>query len=123
MICSMEEFLLLLQKWMSSSQSVVFQFSVVVSDEEPEERTLSGTFMGRICGRIGSIDEHDKFFVIVTETDTFVMVGFAEWYFGYSDQKELSETERQVPLMSGEVGELITLNHANGLRINMFTLK
>ena len=79
--------------------------------------------MGRVCGRIGSIDEQDKFFVVLTETDTFVMVGFAEWHFGYSDQKELSETQRQVPLMSGEVDELITLSHANGLRINLFTLK
>jgi hypothetical protein len=85
MICSREEFLLLLQKWMSSSQIAVLSMAL-------GEGSLSGITMARISGNIRNIDEEAGLFVLASDPNNFpvgdfAMVGLDGWNFGYADQR------------------------------------
>jgi len=117
MICSREEFLLVLEKWITASQRVVVELSF------GNGQLLSGLILGRISGRIASIDKEAGCFTVIGESDDFIMVGLDEWQFAFADHTALPEEAKNPVAMRGEFDEVITLNNFNGTRLSIFTLK
>jgi hypothetical protein len=120
MICSKEEFLLLLQKWMSSSQRVVVTLSF-------GSLPLSRLATVRISGLIQNLDEEEELFTLVPDSGSFpegdhLTIGIDPWIFAYGDQREYSSAFGPDNFGDG-ADEIVLMRHPNGIIMALFTLK
>jgi hypothetical protein len=111
MICSREEFLLLLNAWNSSSQTVV----VVLTWGSG---ILSETTTIRVSGFIERIEEEEGLFIVIPKSGSFpngdyVVIGFENRIFSYGDKLEIAEGAEDV----------IIVANPSGARMVLFTLK
>ena len=111
MICSRDEFLLLLKKWMTSSQTVVVVLTWGTGN-------LSETTIIRISGLIERIDEEESLFVLLPHNGSYpdgdyVMVGLKDRIFSYGDKVGYAEDGDDVMIVANPLGA----------RMVVFTLK
>ena len=108
MICDTDELLLVAQKWMTESATVMFLF--ILTDESPAP--ILGV---RLCGRVASIDRSMPGFSFVVRDEPVILVNLKDWKIGYADSNA-------IPLPAGEnVAEWFTINRPNA-SISLWTL-
>ena len=120
MTCSLDDFLLLLMKWVNSSSKVMVSFAEGTG--EPSESIIL-----RFHGRIASVDPKGEFFIFA-DTDrwidgSFVFVGVAGCTFSFGFGSDLPAAG-QVPVGTTDaIDELVTIGTPAGSRMALFTLK
>ncbi len=117
MVCTIEEFLLLLRNWLTSSARLSIQLMT------GPEVTFSGSIGIQTSGHIRSIDDDGKAFVFTNGSDTLLAVELEGWTFGFGDYGALPDQSKRPFLVPGEYDEFLCLIHPHGMRLIIFTTK
>lgn len=119
MVCSKEEFLLVLKNWMSSSQRVVL--SVVLA----ENSGSSITSIFRVVGNIKNIDSEVGAFVLAGHSESllngdFAFVGIDDWEIAFADPLENPALTQGLVGVQGPIREALSLTRPNRAKITLF---
>jgi hypothetical protein len=88
MICEIDEFLLIVQNWITDSAAVMFSLILFDAPKEP----VLGV---RLRGRIGTIDKQVPAFTFVSGEESFIVVDLTTWsQVGYADSSAYPEGEQ-----------------------------
>jgi hypothetical protein len=88
MICDMEDFLLILQNWITDSAPVIFSLMLF---DDPKTPVLGL----RLRGRVASIDKQLPAFCFAVEDDSVILVDLSTWsQVGYADSSAYPPTEQ-----------------------------
>ncbi|MDR3677466.1 MAG: hypothetical protein P4N24_18415 [Acidobacteriota bacterium] len=78
-ICNIDEFLLVVQKWGTESATVMFVLRLADDSNEP-------IFGFRLRGRMGLVDKRLPFFTFLTADESEIVVDLSVWsQIGYAD--------------------------------------
>jgi len=121
MTCSKEEFLLVLQKWISSSQRVVFTLALGPRTE------LCAITVARLTGHIKNVDHEGLFFVLACEPDginegNFATIGLDGWEFAFADILENPAMAGGLVYPVERVNEAVYLSKPNLAQISLFAV-
>ena len=122
MISSIEEFVLLLRKWKSSSATVGLLTKTNAFSLVP----LSTSTIFSVHGVISAIDETRFFFVLSFGERDFVSVGYGEALINFSTSREVDENSELGALVAtiGDLlDEVVTVTQKQGLLLTIYTLK
>jgi hypothetical protein len=87
MICNINDFLLIVQSWVTDSENVFFVLRLLDDSNEP-------IFGFRLRGRVGSVDKVLPAFTFITEDDSEIVVDLAAWpQVGYTDRSAYPKGE------------------------------
>jgi hypothetical protein len=87
MICNTDEFLLIVQKWVTDSATVTFVLRLTDDSNEP-------IFGFRLRGRVRSVDNVLPAFTFLTEGDSEIFVDLGAWpQMGFTDSSAYPEGE------------------------------
>jgi hypothetical protein len=88
MICEIDEFLLIVQNWITDSATVMFSLILFDAPKAP----VLGV---RLRGRIGAIDKLAPAFTFVSGEESFIVVDLAAWsQVGYADSSAYPKGEQ-----------------------------
>jgi len=97
MICDTDEFLLVAQRWITDSATIILNFSLFESGGEQ-------VFTMRLRGRVTSIDREIPGFCFLPSDGDLVTVVLSDWQVGYVDQSVFAPDD------PNRMNEVFTLN-------------
>ena len=118
MISSLEEALLLLNKWQSESTRIVL-LQTFMCPPAQDSPLLSGV-MSRTTGRIAAIEEASGTFTFVSDNDDFVMVSPTGCTFGYNASVPLPPKLQAV--LPAKWDSFLYITFPNDIRLVIFAI-
>jgi hypothetical protein len=97
MICDTDDFLLVAQKWITDSATVILNFSLYESGGKQ-------VFTMRLRGRITSIDREIPGLCFLPSDGDLVIIVLRDWQVGYADQSVFAPDD------PNRMNEVFTLN-------------
>jgi len=127
MICSKDEFLLVLRNWMCSSQRVVLSVMLGEPTSTELQEILSSTCTLRLTGYISNVDKDGWFFAFNTKVDgilddDFATIGLEGWEYAYADPIENPAMRAGILGVPEHLREAFSLTRINRAQIGIFAL-